>query len=92
MDSKIRQMNLSMRQKHTQGHTEQTGGRYGGWGEMGAEAGVGRCKLSRTEWIDKVRLYSTENYSQYPMVNIIEKIKKESIYACNSIPFLYSRN
>ena len=59
---------------------------------MGAEAGVGRCKLSWTEWIDKVLLYSTENYSQYPMVNIIEKIKKESIYACNSITLLYSRN
>ena len=34
------------------------------------EAGVSRCKLLYMEWInDKVLLYSTENYIQYPMMN-----------------------
>ena len=28
---------------------------------------VSRCKLSYTEWIDKVLLYSTGNYIQYSM-------------------------
>ena len=34
------------------------------------EVGVSRCKLSYIEWINnKVLLYSTENYIQYPMIN-----------------------
>ena len=34
------------------------------------EVGVSRCKLLRTGWINnKVLLYSTENYIQYPMIN-----------------------
>ena len=38
-----------------------------GWG---GEVGVSRCKLLYTEWINnKVLLYSTENYIQYPMIN-----------------------
>ena len=34
------------------------------------EAGVSRCELLYREWINnKVLLYSTENYTQYPMIN-----------------------
>ena len=34
------------------------------------EFGISRCKLLYMEWIkDKVLLYSTENYIQYPMLN-----------------------
>ena len=39
-------------------------------GGMEWEVGVSRCELLYTEWINnKVLLYSTENYIQYPMVN-----------------------
>ena len=31
--------------------------------------GISRGKLLSTEWINKVLLYSTENYIQYPMLN-----------------------
>ena len=38
------------------------GGREEGeWGRMGWEFGVGRCKLSRTGWINEFLLYSTGN-------------------------------
>ena len=34
------------------------------------EVGVSRCKLLYIEWIsNKVLLYNTENYIQYPMIN-----------------------
>ena len=34
------------------------------------EIGVSRCKLLYLEWINnKVLLYSTENYIQYPMID-----------------------
>ena len=39
-------------------------------GGMEWEVGVGRWKLLYTEWINnKALLYSTGNYSQYPMIN-----------------------
>ena len=39
-------------------------------GRVEWKAGVSRCKLLYTEWINnKVLLYSTENYIQYPMIN-----------------------
>ena len=65
------QMNLSMKHKKTHGHREQTCGCQGGGGGGGMEweVGVSRCKLLHLEWIDnKVRLYSTGNYIQYPMI------------------------
>ena len=38
------------------------------------EVGVSKCKLLYMEWINnKVLLYSTENYIQYPMINHNEK-------------------
>ena len=51
-------------------HREQTGGYQEGGVEGGMEweVGVNRCKLLYMEWINnKVLLYSTENYIQYPM-------------------------
>ena len=39
-------------------------------GVMVWEAGVSRCKLLYIGWINnKILLYSTENYIQYPMIN-----------------------
>ena len=39
-------------------------------GGMEREIGVSRYKLLYVEWINnKVLLYSTENYIQYPMIN-----------------------
>ena len=37
---------------------------------MDWEFGMHRCKLSYTEWIkNKVLLYSTGNFIQYPVIN-----------------------
>ena len=46
------------------------------------EVGVSRCKLLYIGWINnKVLLYSTEKYIQYPMINHNGKeYKKECIY------------
>ena len=46
------------------------------------EAGISRCQVLYTEWINnKVLLYSTENYIQYPVINHNGKeYKKERIY------------
>ena len=42
----------------------------GDGGGMVWEFGVSRCKLLYIEWINiKVLLYSTGNYSQYPVIN-----------------------
>ena len=65
-------MNLSTKQKQTQGHREQIGGCQGEGlrGGMKWEVEVSRCKLLYIEWINnKFLLYGTENYSQYPMIN-----------------------
>ena len=79
------QMNLSVKQKQTHRHREQTGGCQGkgGGGGMEWEVGVSRCKLLYIEWINnKVLLYSTENYIQYPMINHNGKeyLKIECVY------------
>ena len=81
-------MNLSMKQEQTHRHREQSGGCQGGRVKGGLvwEAGVSRCKLLYIEWINnKVLLYSTENYIQYPMINHNGKeyLKKECIYMYN---------
>ena len=53
-----------------------------GGGRMGWEFGISRCKLVYTEWINnKVLLYSTGSYIQYPVVKHNGKeYKKEYIY------------
>ena len=50
---------------------------------MKLEVGVSRCKVLYIEWINnKVLLYSTENYIQYPMINHNGKeyFKKQCVY------------
>ena len=50
-------------------------------GEMEREVGVSRCKLLYTGWIsNKVLLYSTENYIQYPVINHNGKEHKRRMY------------
>ena len=47
---------------------EQACGCHGGGKDW--EFGISRCKLVYTEWINnKILLYSTGNYIQYPMIN-----------------------
>ena len=55
--------------------------REGGEG-MDWEFGISRFKLLYTEWINnKVPLYSTKNYIQYPVINHNGKeYEKECIY------------
>ena len=40
-------------------------------GGMEWDSGISRCKLVYVEWINKVPLYSTGNYTQYPIINSI---------------------
>ena len=65
-------MNLSTKQKQTHRHREQTCGCQGGGGQgrKDWEFGISRCKLLYIGWINnKVLLYSTGNYIQYPVIN-----------------------
>ena len=72
--------------KHKQNHEqrEQTGGgqREGEWKRDDQELGVSRGKLVYTRQIDnKVLLYSTGNYIEYPVVNHSGKdCEKSGIY------------
>ena len=63
------QMNISMKQTHR--HREQTCGCQGEGGEgMDWEFGISRGKLLYIEWINnKVLLYRTGNYIQYPVIS-----------------------
>ena len=77
-------MNPPTKQKQNQGLVFAKGEGVGGGVEW--EFGISRCKLLHIEWINnKVLLYSTENYTQYPMINHngTEHIKKECIYMYN---------
>ena len=62
-------MNVSVKQKQTHGHREETcgcrGGRVGGGLEW--ESGVSRCKLLHLEWINSTVLWA----AQGTMVNIL---------------------
>ena len=61
-----------MKQKQTHRHREQTAVAKGegSGGGMDWEFGISRCKLLYTGWINnKVLLYSTGNYIQYPVIN-----------------------
>ena len=78
-------MKLSMKHKQTHRHREQTCGCQGvGWGRDGVEFVISRCKLVCIEWKNnKVLLYSTGNYIQYPVINCNRKeYEKEYIYIC----------
>ena len=78
-------MNSSMKEKQTHRHREQTCGCQGGSGEgMDWEFGISRGKLLYIEWINKILLYSTGHYIQYPVINHNGKeYEKESTYMYN---------
>ena len=65
-------------------HGEQTCGCQGARGVVGGmdwESGISRCKLLRREQINKVLLYSTGKYTQYPVINHNGKeYEKEDTY------------
>ena len=57
-----------MKQKQTHRYREQICSCQGGGKDW--EFGISRCKLLHMEWINnKVLLYSTGNYIQYPVIN-----------------------
>jgi len=64
-------MNLSMKQKRfTDKDNRLTVAKGVGWGRDELGIGVSRCKLLYIEWINnKILLYSTGNYIQYPVIN-----------------------
>ena len=81
------QTNLSIEQKQTHGHREQSGGCQGGgdWGRGGMGGlGVSRCKLLYREWINnKVLLSGTETYIQCPGISHNGKeYFKKNVYIC----------
>ena len=70
------QMNTSTKQKQTHRYREQAYGCQGrgcrgvdAGGGKDREFGISRCKLLYIGWINKVLLYSTGNYIQYPVIN-----------------------
>ena len=75
---------MKQKQKQNQGHREYAGGCQGMGGRRGMdwEFGISRCKLVYIEWIkNKVLLYSTGNYIQYPVIHQNGKeYEKECIY------------
>ena len=51
--------------------------------EGGREFGLSRGKLLYIEWINnKILLYSTGNYIQYPMINHNGKECKNNVFIC----------
>ena len=76
-------MNLTMKQKQTQ-RTDMLAKGEGVRGGVEWEVRVSRYKLLYMEWINnKVLLYSTENYVQYPLINRMEKnIFKNILIIC----------
>ena len=76
-------MNLSMKQNRIMDTEEQMGGCQGG-GARGKDAAGGwgqQCNLVYTEWINnKVLLYRTGNYIQYPVRNPNAKDMKKNVY------------
>ena len=64
------------------------------WYVKNVEFGISRCKLLYIEWMNnKVLLYNTGNYIQYPVINHNGKeYEKEYIYVYNWITLLYSRD
>ena len=80
-------MNLSTKQKQTHRHREQTCGCQGGegWGKDGV--GVWDWQMQTILYIgwisNKILLYSTGNYIQYPVRSHNGKeYEKECIYVC----------
>ena len=53
----------------------------GSKGRIDWEFGISRCKLSYIDWVNnKVLLYSTGNYFQYPVINPTGKEYTKDMY------------
>ena len=79
------QINISKKQKHIHKQREQFCGCIGGshGGGMDGEFVVNRYKLLCTGWINnKVLLYSTGNYMQYPVTNHNGKEYEKKVCTC----------
>ena len=77
-------MNLFMKQKQTHRHREQTCGCQGGEGVGRDGLGVWDYQMQTSIYRNnKVLVYSTGNYIQYPVINYNGKeYDKECIYMC----------
>ena len=77
-------MNLSKKQKQNQGHRKLVVAKGMGCGRgLNWEFGISRCKLVQRKQINnKVLLYSTGNYIQYPVINHNGKEYEKEIYIC----------
>ena len=85
--------NLSVEQKETLRHGEQSGGCQWGGGWDGVEWKVEvRCKLLEIGWItNKILLHSTGNYIQYPMTkHNVKKNTKYNVYMCINESLFYT--
>ena len=63
------QMNLPMKQKQTYRQSIDLWLTRRVRGGIEWKSGASRCKLLYTGWINRVLMYSTENYIQYPVIN-----------------------
>ena len=52
---------------------------------MNWEFSISRCELLYTGWINKVLLWSTGNYIQYPAINHDGKECKKNVYVCVTV-------
>ena len=87
------QKNLSAKQNRlTDIESFPRGKRSGGGRDW--EFRISRCKLLYIEWINnKVLLYSTRKYTQYPVIKHNGKeYENKCMYMVNQITLLYSRN
>ena len=84
------QMNLSTKQRDSDIENNLVVAKVEG---KGGSIAISRCKLLYTEWINKVLLFSTGNYIQYPVINHNGKeYEKEYIYMRDGITLLYGGN
>ena len=84
------QMNLSTKQRDSDIENKLVVAKVEG---KGGSIAISRYKLLYIEWINKVLLFSTGNYIQYPVINHNGKeYEKEYIYMRDGITLLYGRN
>ena len=86
-------MNLSFYETETDSQSFRTDlwlPKGGGLGGRVWELGISRCKpLYPLEWINnRVLLYSTGNYIQYPVINHNGKEYEKNVYICITITLL----
>ena len=64
-------MNLSTKEKQTHRYRKQIYSCQGGGdgGEKDWDLGLAKCKLLYVGWINKILLFSTGSYIQYPVIN-----------------------